>query len=80
MAMRVITVLRKEGVILGAFTNNLAAFQQLKASIPDHEADLLPSYSTVNRVVREAGNSKAFSTSAGQFIIQKLNLYKTRFT
>jgi len=79
MARTVCTVLRKEGVILGVFTNNLAAFDQLKAFVPDHEKKDLPSYSTVNRVVQDAGNSKAISTSVGTFIIQKLNIYKKPF-
>lgn len=79
MARYVCTILRKEGVILGVFTNNLAAFGQMRAFVPDHEKTSLPSYSTINRVVQEAGNSKAVNTSVGTFIIQKLNIYKKPF-
>jgi len=76
MSRSVCTILRKEGVILGVFTNNLAAFGQMRAFVPDHEKKDLPSYSTINRTVQNAGNSKAVSTSVGTFIIQKLNIYK----
>ena len=79
MARSVITVLRKDGVIIAPFTNNLAAYMHLKQQLPEHERTLLPSYSTVHRVVKDPGNSKAFNTSLGTFIIQKLNLYKKAF-
>jgi len=79
MSRKVVTILKKETVIIGVYTNNLAAYDQLHNSVPFHEKDELPSYSTVNRVVRAAGNIKAFSTSVGVFTIQKNTLFKKAF-
>ncbi len=79
MSKKIVSVLKKESVIIGIFTNNLAAYEQLHSSVPAHEQIDLPSYSTVNRVVRDAGQSKAFSTSVGTFTIQKMTLFKKAF-
>lgn len=79
MSKSIATVLRKEGVILGIYTNNLAAYNQLVKITPDPEKESLPSYSTINRIVQDPGNSKAIATSSGIIIIQKLTVYKKAF-
>ena len=76
---KTVTLLKKDGYVQAIFTNSLACFEQMKALTPSEERDRLPSYSTINRIVREAGDSKAVATSVGVFIIQKLNIYRKAF-
>jgi len=79
MSKKIVSVLKKDVVIIGVFTNSLAAYNQLHNCVPVHEQSELPSYSTVNRVVRNPGDLKNFTTSVGAFSIQKMTLFKKAF-
>lgn len=79
MPVRVVSVLRKDGVILRIYTNNLAAYVSLQAHLPLDEVKRLPSYSTINRRVKSPGNSFVFQTVIGTFILQKLQVHSKAY-
>jgi len=74
---RTITVLEINNVTLGIYTNNLAAYNAVRSQLPVLNAQELISYSTVNRAVRESGNSISIPTIIGIFVIRKCPLYKS---
>jgi len=76
---RVITVLQKDGYIVAPFTNNLAAYNHFLKQLPEHEQTLQVSYSTVHRIVKNAGDTKAINTSLGVFQFRKMVLHKKHF-
>jgi hypothetical protein len=73
---RTITVLELNNITLGIYTNNLAAYEALKAKLPEQTSDKLISYSTVNRAVQASGDSIDIPTITGIFVIRKCPLYR----
>jgi hypothetical protein len=73
---RTITVLERNNVTVGIYTNNLAAYNALKAILPAQVKQDLISYSTVNRAVQESGNDIDIPTIIGIFVIRKCPLYR----
>lgn len=73
---RTITVLERNNVTLGIYTNNLAAYNALEAQLPVGTKEKLMSYSTVNRAVRKSGDSLDIPTIVGIFVIRKCPLYR----
>jgi len=75
-AQRTISVLEKNNIMLGVFTNNLAAFEKLKQEFPSSLQVHLPSYSKVNRHVAKNGDSIDIATPLGIYVIKKTVLLK----
>lgn len=73
---RIITVLERNNVTLGIYTNNLAAFEALQSQLPEGVKEKLMSYSTVNRAVQNSGDSIDIPTIIGIFVIRKCPLYR----
>ncbi len=75
-AQRTISILEKNNILLGTFTNNLAAFDKLKKEFPTGVKADLPSYSKVNRHVAKDGDWIIISTPLGTYTIRKTILLK----
>jgi hypothetical protein len=74
--VRVISTLERNGITLGIFTNNLAAYDALKELIPPSMHASLISYSTVNRTVKKCGDLYNIPTPIGIFVIAKHPLFR----
>lgn len=73
--LRVITLLNLGNVTVHPFTNNLAAYEYLVGQIPKGLTYQIPSYSTVNRTVKNAGDSFDLHTPVGLYTIKKAVLF-----
>lgn len=74
--LRTISILELNNIVIGIYTNNLAAYQSLKARIPVQLQSNLVSYSTVNRHVHASGTSYDIPTPLGIYVIKKTLLLK----
>ncbi len=75
-AQRTISVLERNNITVGIFTNNLAAFEKLKKEFPAGVKVELPSYSKVNRHVAKDGDSIEILTPLGFYVVRKTVLMK----
>ena len=73
---RTITVLERNNIPVGYYTNNLAAYEALVGHLPPTTAIQLQSYSTVNRKVQDSGQYIDIPTIIGIFTIRKCPLFR----
>lgn len=73
--LRVITVIEKSNVTLRHFTNNLAAYKFMVNDLPKGLIFRMPSYATINRTVREAGDHIELPTPVGIYTVKKAVLF-----
>lgn len=73
---RTISVLELNNIVLGIYTNNLAAYESLLKRIPSQLQLSIPSYSTVNRHVFASGTSYNIQTPLGIYVIKKTLLLR----
>lgn len=66
-----VVVLRNSTVIMGVYTNTLAAFNQLKSFMPKVILVTIPSYPTVNRRLQKSGDVLELPTSLGNFVMER---------
>lgn len=72
---REIIVLELNNTRLGVYTNTLAALEKVNKEMPAALKVDLPSYSTVNRAVREAGTYIDIPTPVGIYTILRTVLF-----
>jgi len=73
---REIIVVMRYNALIGIFTNVLGAVGAINKEVPTGLSVDLPSYSTVNRALKEVGNSMDIPTQMGIYTVSKHNLYK----
>ncbi len=69
-----VVVLRNSTVIMGVYTNTLAATKQLKSFMPKVIQVTLPSYPTINRRLQKSGDILELPTSLGNFVMERHDL------
>jgi hypothetical protein len=74
--VREIIVLERYNARIGIFTNVLGALGGIVKEIPSGVNVDLPSYSTVNRAIKEVGDIYNVPTPMGIYTIAKVNLYR----
>lgn len=71
-----IIVLERNNIRVGLFTNTLGALGGLSKEIPKGINVDFPSYATVNRAIREAGDCYDIPTPLGIYTITKAHLFR----
>jgi len=75
-SLRTISVLELNRVVLGVYTNNLAAYNAVIARVPEQLRGKIVSYSTVHRKLVKAGDSIDVVTPLGIYVISKTLLLR----
>lgn len=74
--LRTISILELNRVVLGVYTNNLAAYEAIIARIPEQLRGKIVSYSTVHRKLGKVGNTVDVVTPLGIYVITKTLLLR----
>lgn len=74
--LRPISVLELNNIVLGVYTNNLAAYESVLARLPKALHYKVVSYSTVQRHLHAAGTSYDIPTPLGIYVIKRTLLLK----
>lgn len=74
--LRTISILELNRVVLGVYTNNLAAYEAIIARIPEQLRGKIVSYSTVHRKLAKVGDTVDVLTPLGIYVITKTLLLR----